>query len=209
MIARADPAAAVREFAMPSALRPLAAALLLAALGLAACATPPERNRFADITFEHLPDMELAVADIEVVDAYRPPLEEPYVEHLFPVKPAAAAERWARDRLVATGAAGTAVYTVEVGSVTEEELETSGGLAGLFTSEPAQRYEARVRVRMEIRGTGDEMSVEVRRTASVPEGASLNERERVWYELVDKLMSDLNGQLEKTIRKTFARYLAA
>lgn len=191
-----------------SVLRPLAlAAVLLAGLA-AACTTPPERNRFAELTFNHLPEIALDVARIQVVDVYEPPLEAPNVEHRVPVEPAAAAERWARDRLVAAGGDGAAVYTVEQASITAEELETEGGLEGLLTTEPAERYEARIRVRLAIRGTGDEIAVEARRTTSVMEGASINEREKTWYGLVERTMQDLNGRLEESIRKHLARYLA-
>lgn len=194
---------------MPAARRPFSLAALVLAAALAACATPPEENRFAQLTYDHLPAIKLDVAGIRVVDAYQPPLEPPYIEHEVPVKPADAAQNWARDRLVATGEDRTAVFTVETASITEERLETEGGISGLFTSEPTERYEARIRVRLQVGGTGDEIAVEARRTTSVMEGASLNDRERAWYELVEKTMNDLNAQLETSIRKHLARYLEA
>jgi hypothetical protein len=45
------------------------------------------------------------------------------------------------------------------------------------------------------------------RSITVPEDASLNERERTWYELTEKLMNDMNTQLEETLRQVFFRYL--
>lgn len=194
---------------MPAALRPYSLAALVLAAALAACATPPEENRFAQLTYQHLPEIKLDVADIRVMNAYQPPLEPPNVEHEAPVKPADAAQNWARDRLVATGEDRAAVFTVETASITEERLETESGISGLFTTEPAERYEARIRVRLAIGGTGDEIAVEARRTTSVMEGASLNDRERAWYELVEKTMNDLNTQLETSIRKHLAGYLEA
>ena len=45
------------------------------------------------------------------------------------------------------------------------------------------------------------------RTRTVPEGVPLARRERVWFELVEALMNDLNGVLDRNIRVHFARYI--
>ncbi len=48
---------------------------------------------------------------------------------------------------------------------------------------------------------------EAKRTRTVPEGAPLAQRERVWFDLVEALMNDLNGALDRNIRVHFARYI--
>ncbi len=56
--------------------------LLLSSVGLAACNTPPERQNFPDITFQHLAPFKLDVAHVEIVQAYRP---DPGQRHRRPV----------------------------------------------------------------------------------------------------------------------------
>ena len=60
------------------------------AMGLAAC-EPPGKPKFADITFDHLPPIELAVAEIIINTPYQESLEPPYVGEQFPVSPSRAA----------------------------------------------------------------------------------------------------------------------
>ena len=41
----------------------------------------------------------------------------------------------------------------------------------------------------------------------MPEGASLNDRERTWYEMTEKLMADMDAELETTLREELSRYV--
>ena len=56
----------------------------------------------------------------------------------------------------------------------------------------------------QVQGTA---SAEARRSITVPEGITLNERERVWYKLTQDTMNDLNDQLEATIKSAFFPYI--
>ncbi|MFQ5774001.1 MAG: hypothetical protein ACE5GS_05755 [Kiloniellaceae bacterium] len=186
----------------------LAAALLVA---LAACAAPPPRPEFPQITFQNLPPIRLDVREVTVEQAYRPPAKAPNVDHRFPVPPADAAMRWARDRLVAAGATRRAHYVVRDASVVETPLKTTGGLKGMFTTEPSERYDARVVVELRIIADDGRVAgsatAEAVRSRSVPEDITLNEREKVWYEMTEDIMRELNGQLEQTIKTVFSPYV--
>ena len=119
---------------------------------LTGCNVAPVRNQFPQLSFRHLPPIQLEVRNLEVDTAYRPPLELPNVEHEFPVPPAETAAQWARDRLEPVGTIGTARYIVREASVLETELETSGGVKGLFTTDQGRRYDAQVAAELEIIG---------------------------------------------------------
>lgn len=185
--------------------------VLLALLLLAGCDTPPERNRFAAITYEHLPAIAFDVAHLEVASRYRPSLAPPDVDHLFPTTPEAAALQWARDRLKPVGGARTLRYSVVDAAVTEVPLGEKSGLEGLLTTEQTERYEGSLAVELEIVSGRGEMqahaSVRAIRSITVAENASLAERERIWFDLTENLMNDLNAQLEKTIGEVFGRFL--
>ena len=179
-----------------------AAPLLIAVL--AACAPSAPAPVFAELTYSHLGSIALAASRIDVVDGYRSPLRTPNVEHRMPTPPAVAARRWADDRLTAVGRGGRrAVFTIEVASVVETALPRKGGLGGLFRTDQAERYDAELAVRLQIFDvTGHEIGVVTARAVrsrTVPEGATLNERDQAWFEITEKLMADLNGALEQNI----------
>ena len=185
------------------------ASLALALPLLAACTTPPEAPKFADITFEHRPDIEMDVADIVVDQAYQAPMQAPNVDHLFPIQPARALMNWGQDRLVAMGDDGVATYTVTDASAVVEDLGTDQSLSDYFTTEQAERYTLKMAVRLSVEhpdGTGS-IRVTGQRATTVQEGASVNDRERVWYEMTEKLMADMDEELETTLRQELGRYV--
>ena len=186
--------------------------LFLATLSvLSACDTPPAENRFPALTFEHLPAMNFNVAEIRVEDLYSPPGSHPNVEQMMPVPPARAAATWAERRLMASGTSKTLVYRIRDGSVVETPLDTNESMTDLLTTEQSERYHARLVLEMEIQDANgfSEASLKVtgERSVTVPEDSTLNDREATWFTLTDKLMNDLNDQLERTIREVMSGYL--
>ncbi len=194
---------------MPAFLRPLLLALAVSGIA-AACAFDDPRNQFAEITFSDLEAIRLDVGEVKVERSYEAPGKDPNVDHLFPVKPVDAAQRWPEDRLSAQGGNLVLRYIVREASVTETALETETGVTGLLTTDQAERYEARIVVDLQIldgRQVEATANAEARRFITVPEGISLKERERVWYDLTKNTMQDLNKQLEETIRSAFFPYV--
>jgi hypothetical protein len=186
--------------------------LILAMLPLlSACETPPAENRFPALTFEHLPAMNFNVGEVRIEDRYDAPGAPPNVEHVMPVAPATAAANWGRNRLVASGVSKTLVYRVREGSVVETSLDTNESMTALLTTEQSERYKARVVVEMEIQDangfTESTLKVTAERSVTVPEDSTLNDRDAAWFTLTDKLMNDLNEQLERTIREVMGIYL--
>lgn len=186
--------------------------VLAAAILLAACTQAPPPTRFPQLTYAHLGAIRLDVSAVEIVDAYRPPLREPNVEHRMPVAPAAAARRWAEDRLAATGQSQRrAVFTIENGAVTETALARQGGVRGALTVDQSERYDATLAVRLEIFDVnGRRLAIaeaEARRSRSVPEDITLAAREKVWFAMTESLLDDLNGELDSSIRQYLGTYL--
>ena len=198
---------------MPSILRPSRIAALGAAfLWLGACATPaPPQPQYPPIAFEDRGPIHLEVGEVEVELAYRAPDAPPNVDHLFPVRPAEAARRWPGDRLVAAGTGFRARFVIKDAAVVAVPLEQSGGLTGLLTQEQSERYDARLAVELVILDTQNRQVASARaeavRSRSVPEDITLSEREQVWYEMTRTLMSELDKQLEQTIRTSLTPYV--
>jgi len=178
---------------------------------LAACSTTVPPGGFPDLAYSHLPPINLAVARVDVVQEYRPPGKKPNVEHLFPVVPALAAERWARDRLKAVGGEGVARVTISRASAVEVPLNRTPGLPGVFTTDQSERYDAVIEIKIDIlAGDGREaasVAARAERRRTVPENITLLGREKVWFEMTEAMMNDLNASLERQIQENFGRWL--
>ena len=188
--------------------------LLLALLmltGLVGCETSVPMHRLPEMGFGHLPPIRFAASRIDVVSEYKSPMQDPYVEHLMPVSPESAVRRWSRDRLQAQGGKNSVQVVIKDGKVTETKLMVDKGISGKFTDQQAERYEANLEVVINVR---DERGMVVssamakaNRLRSVPESVSLNDREKIWYEMVESLMKDLNQGLESSIKEYMGLYL--
>lgn len=187
---------------------PLLAAVLLLA---SACETTPATPSYPEITFGHMPKIPLNVARIEVVDAYKPPLRAPNVEHWFPRRPAAVARRWVKDRLQAVGRAGSARVTIQDASAIEEKLATTKGLKGAVTRDQAFRYVVRLAVRVDVETAGGLgkgfAEAQAKRTRSAPEDITLNDRDKLFFEMTEALARDIDRELEANIRLHLRDYL--
>lgn len=185
----------------------------LAASSVAACSTSPGRQRLPELTYGHLGVFRLDVSRIDIVNEYRSPLAAPNVDHVMPVPPERTLERWARDRLAATGAAGSiARYTIQDAKMLEAELKRTPGVRGAFTTDQAERYDLSLACSLEILDDRTNIrqafaSAASTRFRTVPEGISVNEREKVWFDLVEASMNDINAEMERQIRANMVRFL--
>jgi len=178
-------------------------------LGLVAC-QPPGKPKYDDISFTHLPPIELNVADIVIETPYQEPLELPHVGEQFPVSPSRAARSWAEDRLRAVGSSGTVTVTIVESGAVETDLARTEGVTGLLTKDQVQSYE--ITIEMTIRGeqpvesrTGTARTRVTKKT-SVVEDASLNEREGIWYKLTHDAMNSFNENIENQIGKYLSEF---
>lgn len=190
-------------------------AMMAAAVMVGACETAPPGSNFPELTYGHLGTIGLDVGSITVVSQFVSPLKRPYVEHLSPVRPAAAMTRWVKDRLRARGRGKSKGNRLRVtilnASITEVPLRVTGGVRGAFTTDQSHRYDAVLEVVIEIfNPTGFQLALiksQAKRYQTVAEGASLAARERVWFEITEAMMKDINAQLEKNIRTYLGDYL--
>lgn len=179
------------------------------AMGLAAC-QPPGKPNYPDITFDHLPPIELNVAEIVINTPYQEPLEPPHVGEQFPMSPSRAARRWAEDRLRATGERGSVTVTIIESSAVETELERTTGVTGLLTKDQAQSYEVRIEMSIEamdpVGPRAGSASIRVTKKTSVAEDATVNEREQTWHKLTQNTMNNFNEAMEKQIGNTLSGF---
>ena len=188
-----------------------AAAAVVAALAVSACEVAPPQQRLPQLTFAHLQPYQIDVGRVEVVNEYQSPMRDPNVEHVMPVSPEAAVKRWVQDRLQPVGTTGAVRVVIRDGSVVEVPLKTDKGVTGLFKEQQAERYDATLALLVQVLDERNlpraEIIARTQRSRTVPEGTTLNERDRVWFGMVEDMMNDLNGQLEGLIPQYFGQYL--
>ena len=194
-------------------MRALRGVIVLVLLGVlaAACTVAPTQNQWPEITYKHRPPLRFDVGQVVIDKRYSEPLAPPNVEHLIPVSPATLAQQWARDRLVAAGSVGRLVYTIVDASVVEKPLDTKSGIEGLFTVDQSERYEAHLAVQVHLEDIPGlaraSVTAEAERWVTVPEDATLNEREATLFVLSKALMNDLDVELEKALLQNMAAHI--
>ena len=185
-------------------------AIACAAL-VGACATLPDGSGPPPISFGEMPPLAFDVGRIEIDDRYRSPAAAPNVEHLLAEPPAAAVRVWVRDRLRAAGGGGALRVVLRRADVVETRLGSAGGLRGLLTTEQTERYDATIDLSLEITDLAGEVrsriNAEVRRSRTIAEDVSVNERRTIWHELVRALAENMDRTLEERIRAHFGRWL--
>lgn len=182
--------------------------LAAAATPLAGCGNePPPRQDFADLRFTTEPPLRLNVASVEVSDEYRPNFDPPHFEQRFPIPLPHVADNWARDRLQAVGTSGRAVAVIIDASAVEINLPKESGVTTVFTNQPDTQYHARVGIRVEARddrgGATRMAEAHAERSATMVEGTTLADRDRMLYQMESELMVELDRQLETQIRNNF------
>ncbi len=193
-------------------LRPSGAvAAVLLTLTLGACEVPPPQQALPQLTFAHLQPYRFDVGTVEIVDQYQAPMRDPNVEHVMPLPPAAAVKRWAQDRLQPMGTTGAVRVIIRDASVVEVPLKTDTGLAGLFKQQQAERYDANLELALQVlderKLAQAEITARSQRSRTMPEGVTLNERDRIWFGMVEDMMQDLNAQLDRLIPQYFGSSL--
>ncbi|MAF96608.1 MAG: hypothetical protein CMM60_12755 [Rhodospirillaceae bacterium] len=179
-------------------------------LGLAACETPVPEQGLPELTFAHLKPIKLNVATIEVVSHYKQPLKPPNVEHLFPTPPLKALRRWASDRLRAEGKSGSARLIIKKASAVETVLKKKTGIKAAFTKQQSHRYDLAVEATVEIFAGGRQRgraSAHATRFSTLSEDASINKRQRIWFDLTEALVRDFDIEMENNIRRHLGAWI--
>lgn len=180
---------------------------------LAACQPPPIIHNYDPPRFDHLPTIELTISEVELTDTYKMPLVRPYVEHLFPVSLSQAVNQWSQDRLKAVGAEGMLELVILEASVVEVPLEKSSGIKGALTNDQSERYDATLIVEARLYDGQRALSasnarVEVRQSRSIAENTTIEERERLFYQLARGMVQLFDAEMERQMQQHFANHIS-
>lgn len=179
---------------------------------LAACSSAPERLVLPEITFENQPKLTFAASNVETVVEYQPTAQPPHIELNIPQPPQVVAQRWARDRVAPDNSQQNTVRVViRKASVTETDLRKTPGLRGNFTEDQIARFDTDVEMSVQLHDVRGfrlaEASASAKRSNSMREDATLNDRDRIIHDLVRETMMDINRELERNIRQYMPLYV--
>lgn len=193
----------VKKFAML-----FAAAFTL--LEISSCSAPVQ-SPAESLNFSQYQPIEMNVAKIETVEAYKSPFAAPNIEHLMPYTPADVMAIWIKDRLRAVGNDKILQITIVDASVKQVDLPKTKGITGLFTVDQDKRYDARMEIEMKIYGNDAlseaSTSVVVTRSITIPENASVNYRKTAYEKMIQEMMKMVNDKLENNMRTYMGNYI--
>ena len=194
-----------------TALRPIRQALaMMILLTLGGCATESPFAEFADITFRHMPTINLRVVDIQIENKVARNVLAPHVGHKFPVTPGDALRRWGEDRLRPAGSKGTARFTILEADAIEERFKIDDGIRATFTKEQSENYLVTVSASLEvldengIRRAFIKAKAEPRQT--VAEDITLTGRRKIWFAITERLMAEFNAEMERNIQRYMTEF---
>jgi hypothetical protein len=166
---------------------------------LTSCADdePPPPTSFAPLTYSYLRPLRLNVGAIEINDAWTPDPALHDISAQSPAIPLDALRQMAQDRLVAAGASGRAVFSVEQASITQAGSNLDGLLKvrlDLYTSDGQRAAYA---------------DAAVSRSAPTPDSDSDAAMRAALYALTQQMMSDMNVEFEFQLRRSLGDWLQA
>jgi len=180
----------------------LAVAAVLAAAAM--LATGPARAEGAGA----LPEIRLAVAEMQVIPAYASPRRDGHADHRMKASPQRLAVNWARARIRAVGRADRARVIILEASVVEVPVT---GKSGLFRRGPDRRYDARLTISVEIRSDAGDLIGNARATATrsqeVLKGVEGGRLQAIWRDFSERLVADAARELDRQLRARLAQYV--
>lgn len=162
--------------------------VLLLPFVLGACGGVEPPQEYPVARYDYLPQVRLAVADIEIDDSWAPRGTGRHVESLAPTPPREALGQMGRDRLFAAGGPGHAVFVIEDASI----------IRGV------DQYVGNFSVRVDIaNAAGDQLTSATARATRTRliGGESRNGVRSDLHELVRDMMQDMNVELEYQLRR--------
>lgn len=184
-------------------------AMFAAVLMLSSCQGAPPESQTPVLMFDTLPQINMNVARIDIVDEYRPPMKAPNVDHLFRQPPREVARRVLEKQLVANGSNHTLRVIIEDASVVKKDLPVQDGFTGFFTNEQSEEYAARVSLKFQLVSddTPDRIVADAfvlsERTQTLLEDSSPAERDMAFFTLDENIMQDLRKGIESSVKRTF------
>lgn len=178
---------------------------------LTACSPSAELPPPVGLNYLANKPLRLNVARVEVIKKYQSSSTPPHVENNFPIPPVAMIQQWVQDRLLPVGKAGYAVVTIEEASVIETSLKGTPGFKGMFTVDQSEQYDANMSVKIEIFDDQGNLKcfayARTKGSRTIGENLTLGQRRKVWIVMMEKIMNNLDAELDFNVKKYLQNYV--
>jgi hypothetical protein len=182
-------------------------------LALAACVGQPPAPRFPPVSFRNEAPFRIDVARIEIVPQYQAPAQLPHVEYDMPVSPENAIKSWVQDRLQPVGRTGTLRVLIRDAQATETPLKRDTGFTGMFKKEAAARIDMSMDVALQMlderQFVTSEVTAKAARSRTELEDQTLNQRDKLLYDMVVDMTKGFDKDISPQISSTFGPWLGA
>ena len=161
-----------------------------------------EPQRYNESRYTNMQPIEFNISKIDVVSEFTPSFRAPNVEHRFPVSIERTAKLWANDRLeaVSPNSDKIATFTIKDASVTETTEKSDRAFY-----KDSLIYRATLHVVLEVSDTKSisraQTEINAWRELKIPVDTSVEEKDRYWNDMVQKLFDEFNVKMEQQIHQ--------
>ena len=175
---------------------------------LISCASAPPAPPNYDLTFQHLPRLQIAAGSIELKSAYQPDEAENQIDTKKPQNPTMVVKQWVEDRLERqSGSSAKLVLTVIDGRVVRTQDTQSASFG--FLASKKQVYSASLVVDvayasagMEIgQETGKDVRIKIVSDKEVSGAYSLNMLDEAYFMLIGNLADEFDKKMQLVLKK--------
>lgn len=179
---------------------------------LTACSPSAQLPEPVGLAYLSNQPIHLNVARVEVVKKYQSSSTPPHVENDLPIPPTMMIQQWVQDRLLPVGNSGYAVVTIEEASVIESSLKGTPGFRGMVTVDQSEQYDAKMAVKLEIFDEAGNVKgfayARAHGSRTVGENFTLGQRRKVWIVMMEKIMNNLDQELDRNIRGYLSQFVS-
>ena len=177
-------------------------------LVLISCASAPPAPPSYELTYQHLPRLQIAAGSIVLKSAYKPDEAENHIDTKKPQNPTMVVKQWVNDRLeIQSGSSAKLVLTVIDGRVIRTE-ETNQSTFGFLASKK-QIFSANLVVDVTFypfeqkinQGLRSDLHVKIVSDKAVSGAYSLNMLDEAYFMLISDLAVEFDKQMQGVLKK--------
>jgi len=170
----------------------------------------PVNQAVPDLTFRHLPAIPLKVSKINIIYNDDNKISESRVDQRMKNSPRKILGQWAKDRLQIGGVLNTATFVILDASIIETKLAKNNTLYDFIKLEASERYDLKIKAQIIIRNDNQQTLASSTASASwsqtVREDASYVERQKIWFNMVEKSIKKFDEKMNEAITAYLGDY---
>ena len=170
----------------------------------------PVNQVLPDLTFRHLPAIPLKVSKINIIYKDDNKISASRVDQRMKTPPRKILGQWAKDRLQIGGVLNTANFVILDASIIETKLATNNTLYDFIKLEASERYDLKIKAQIIIKNDNQQILASSTSSASwsqtVREDASYVERQKIWFNMVEKSMKKFDEKMNEAITTYLGDY---